>query len=349
MSVNNRLKIINERKEKVKAINLRLSERVKKIKYDFSEPLYKFNDAVVGHRVKYMNASNEIKIKMVYQNKYKTKRLKDVQRKTTVPLNWPYFRYLIGKGKGKHIPLILHHGIHYIYGLPGAGKTSLAYELIEQLYQLFGYGSYINAPFELPKYDELKDINYLHHILFEVNDHFGKVEYFDKKTNEKKFKITQKKPFDKRFSNLVFDELLSWLNHRQNNTGEYMEVFIALITFLAQRRHRHVKRAYFLNQLDTTDVQLMSAFTYTHEVQVVLHVPYKEWIKTGKLTKHIKGWYVKTFKFNSIGKRNSENKKLVQKYFIKKTANFDFYESLAHQHDHIGMEQSDYVQGYMGA
>lgn len=336
---------IQDRKLKINKLVDKLIEVPELFTSDVASPFYAIHRKITDKQIKYIDSSVDSKLKFIKIKKYKLRRLKRIYRKTTVPINIPVFRYLVRKNKGINIPAILRHGIHYIYGLPGAGKTSLVYDIIEHLYQQYGFGSYVNAHFEKPKYDEAKDTTFLHHPYFEIGDHFGKTEYQDK-NDVTRYKITQLKKFDRRFKNIVFDEVLSWLNHRQNNTSDYLEIFIALIGFLAQRRHRHIKRVYFLNQLDTTDIQLMSAFNYTHEVQVILHIPYKEWVETGELTKHIKGWKINTYKYGAVGKKTADNKYLVETHYRKATADFKYYETLAHQQD--DNTPGDYIPGYMG-
>ena len=80
------------------------------------------------------------------------------------------------------------------------------------------------------------------------------------------------------------------MNHRQNNTKLYKEVFIAFISSVAHMRHQRMKRIYVASQLDTTDTQLMAMFKYTHEIEIDLDVDYWDWVQTGMMTKHIKGW-----------------------------------------------------------
>lgn len=265
----------------------------------------------------------------------KVRKLKRFVRKTTVPINVPEF--ILGKPKrktGNHY--ILAHGIHYIYALPGGGKSSLLYDLFEEIRVTTGLGSYINAAIEKPRYDNINDRFYRYHAQFEVEDFFGKV-LVKKKDKEEKWKIMQLQQFDKRFRNIGFDELLSWLNHRLNNTGDYLEVFIALIEFLAQRRHRHIDRAYFLNQLDTTDIQLMSSFNYIHEVQVDLDIPYAEWVETGEYTYHIMGWWIDTYTYAKTGKKTADNKVLVESHYRPRTADFEYFETLSQSHKNDGL------------
>lgn len=294
---------------------------------------------------KLMHIVVQIKMVILSKDKEEIQNLKRFVRKTTKPINYPEFLHkkrLKFKKTGQ--PYILAEGIHYIYALPGKGKSSLLYDIMEEIRIKTGYGSYINAHLEKPRYDDYEDKWFQYHKYFEVAEHFGKKEYVNR-LGETKFKIQQLKKFDKRFHTIGFDELLSWLNHRLNNTGDYLEVFIALIQFLAQRRHRFIKRAYFLNQLDTTDIQLMSAFNYTHEVEVDLDVPYDYWIETGELVLHIKGWWINTYVYAPTGKKNSENKIHIQKHYRKRTANFDYFETLSQSEAYENEVPDDIIEG----
>lgn len=270
--------------------------------------------------------------------------LKSFVRKTTVPLN--YIEFILGKPKKKNQHYITAPGTHYIYALPGGGKSSLAFDIIEEIRVKTGLGSYVNCAIEKPKYDDVNDFYFKYHSEFEVEDFFGK-QLVTKKDGTEKYKITQLKNFDRRFRNIVFDELLSWLNHRMNNTGDYLQIFIALIQFLAQRRHRNVDRVYFLNQLDTTDIQLMSSFNYVHEVQVDLDVPYWHWVETGCYDKHILGWWIDTYKFGSTGKKTASNKILIESHYRPRTADFDYFDSFAEQKntENLPFDKLEIVKG----
>lgn len=246
---------------------------------------------------------------------------KDV-RKSTKYLNWPLFYYLKNRAHGK-VRAIMLPGVHYIYGLPGKGKSTLFFDIIEEIRVKTGHGAYINTLMELPRFDEKTGKYYTYHPNFVVEEFFGKL--FNETTG--KWKIMQLKKFSKKFKTIGFDELLSFLNHRQNNTGEYLEIFLALIKFLAQRRHRLMNRVYFLNQLEKTDVQLEGAVNYIHEVEVSLDISYDDWIETGEMEKHIKGWYIQT-SIPGRGKKSKENKILIESYFRKKTADFTYFTSL---------------------
>jgi hypothetical protein len=281
-------------------------------------------------------------------NEDKIKKLQFIMRATTAPLNFPFFRHLVKRFKSKSsTPLIEQDGVHYIYALPGGGKTSLSFDLIEDYRYKSGRGAYVNTAMERPRYDDLEDIFYKYHYEFNVEDFFGSKPYTDAEGNVK-YKIQQLKKFNRRFPIIVFDELLSWLNHRVNNTKDYLQIFIALIQFLAQRRHRGIKRVYFLNQLDTTDIQLMSAFNYVHEVQIDLDIPYIEWIKTGRLELHIMGWWIYTYSYYSKGKKTADNKYLVQKHYRKRTADFDYFETLSQKEDYDKLPEDKITGIYRG-
>ncbi len=243
------------------------------------------------------------------------------KRKSTMPFS--YIDFLIERMKQVFIPsLLMQNGVHYVVALMGGGKSSLLYHTIEKLRVKRGLGAYVNVDIEHPHYDPLKGIDVVYHKRFEADDYWGAVT--DEKTEKVTF--TQLKSFNKMFPVLVLDEWLSKMNHRMNNTSDYKKMFIPFIKSLAHMRHQGINHVYVASQLDTTDTQLMSMFKYMHEVEIDLDVSYLDWVESGKLTKHIKGWKIYTYVVKR--KKGKSDKVLYKKWYEPCTMDMTNFNSL---------------------
>jgi hypothetical protein len=243
------------------------------------------------------------------------------KRKSTMPFS--YIDFIIERMKQVFIPsLLMQNGVHYIVALMGGGKSSLLYHTIEKLRVKRGLGAYVNVDIEHPHYDPLKGIDVVYHKRFEADDYWGAVT--DEQTEKVTF--TQLKSFNKMFPVLVLDEWLSKMNHRMNNTSDYKKMFIPFIKSLAHMRHQGINHVYVASQLDTTDTQLMSMFKYMHEVEIDLDVSYLDWVESGKLSKHIKGWKIYTYVVKR--KKGKSDKVLYKKWYEPCTMDMTNFNSL---------------------
>jgi hypothetical protein len=252
------------------------------------------------------------------------------KRKSTMPFSYIDF-YIEKMRYAKSASLIMQQGVHYIVALMGGGKSSLIYHTIEKLRTTYGYGSYINVDLENPHFDPLINKHVCYHNRFEADDFWGALE--NKETGKVKF--TQLKRFNKQFPTIVLDEWLSKMNHRQNNTSSYKEIFIPFIKSLAHMRHQGIHNVYVASQLDTTDVQLMGMFKFIHEVKVDLDISYLEWVETGKLAKHIKGWQVYTYQVKRA--KGKSDKILLKSWYEPCTMDMSNFNSLnqAKEYEHL--------------
>ncbi len=260
-----------------------------------------------------------------------SKTLYNFARKTTVPFNYLWFYFLKKWQRYSSSPLLVK-GIHYITALQGGGKSSIVFDIIEEIRRKTGLGSYVNVTMENPKYDDINDIWYKFHAEFDEADYWGVSKIIDPETKEEREVIKQLKQFDKNFPNIVLDEWLSKMNHRQNKTKDYGKVFIALMQSLVHIRHQGLDHAYILSQLDTTDIQLMGIFKFIHEVDVDLNISYSDWVKTGKLNRHIKGWWVYTYMYKKNRKKVATEKILYRKHYRVKTFEDSDFSSLNQAH-----------------
>jgi len=248
----------------------------------------------------------------------------DFLRKSNTPYNWLWYKYLQRKTY-KGLPLSMQKGAHFIVALMGGGKSSFIYHTIERLRLLFGYGAYVNVDLEYPHFDPLLREYVFHHHRFEIEDYWG-VEH-NEETGKDDYK--QFKKFNKLFPVLVLDEWLSKMNHRVNNTGGYKDVFIPFMKSVTHMRHQGINQIYVASQMDQTDVQLMSMFKYLHEVEIDLNVSYWDWVKTGSLEQHIRGWKVFTYQVKRVKGRTE--KVLIKKWYEPKFLDMSNFNSLNQQ------------------
>lgn len=249
---------------------------------------------------------------------------KDFARKTTVPINYPLFLYLKERNRLSN-NILFANGVHFFVALQGGGKSTLAYELIERIRINTGKSAYINADFELPKQDDITKKYYMWHNRFELLDFFD----MSIQENNPDIKVSQRKRFNRHFDTIVLDEWLTEMNHRLNRTKQYNNIFLALLTMIAHMRHQKMKRIYVLSQIDNTDTQLLSMFKYIHEVQIDLDIEYSDWVKSGMLSKNIKGWNVWTYGVKRNRKSQSNDKVLIKKQYLHKTADFNHFDTLS--------------------
>lgn len=267
-----------------------------------------------------------------------------VARWTTIPFSWLWLKFL--KSRTKKILPVFEEGTHLVFALQGGGKSSGAYEFIEELRLRTGLGSYVNVLMEKPRYDPVGKYYYRFHKVFKEEDFWGLKhtgEYSDK--GDPIYTSTQRMQFDPRFRNVVIDELLSTFNHRNNKSGQYNEVFIGMMKGIAHQRHQGIDRFYFCSQIDTTDIQLMSIFKYTHAIKVHLDVTYPEWLKSGKLSRHIQGWWINS----SHRETNKRGKEIIRskRYYLKRTFIEKYFETknMSHEYKKLQKDRIEVIKG----
>ncbi|GEM_PF-1600208 len=245
-------------------------------------------------------------------------------RYTAIPWNYIWL-YLWNKYQNGEYNLLLAKGVHYITALMGGGKSTLAYDLAEELRHITGKGSYINAEIEKPRLDEASGMMIKYHKLFDLEEFFG--SYYD--DEKEKLVIQQKKQFNtKYFDNLILEEWLSEMNHRLNNTSEYKAKFIPLMSSLTRIRHQRLQRVYITSQLDTADIQLMGLFKYIHVIEVDLNIDYWQWVQDGEFAKHVKGWHIYTYQYKRNKKKTATEMQLIKKWYRKRFQKFEYFETL---------------------
>jgi hypothetical protein len=238
----------------------------------------------------------------------------------TLPFS-PIWYYVRRRMENSYDNLFFVPGVHYLVALPGGGKSSIIYDLTEELRYRTGKSAYINVEMEIPKLDVNRQIFTVNRRYFEVDEFFG-LEWNESKN---KFIASQLKQFDtEHFCAIVFDEWLSNFNHRQNKTNDYNQSVIPIISFFAKKRQQGMPYVYIASQIDTTDNQIMSFFTYIHEIEIVRDIPLQKWIRDGLWEKDIIGWHVWTYGFKRT--KNGIEKVLVRKWFKERfTPDFSYF------------------------
>lgn len=300
----------------IEKFEIKLSKSISWIYYiskKVIDKLYSIYNLIANKHFKFIIWSK----KTVLQH-YKTARY------TTIPFNkiWLYFWK---KWRLNGATLLHAKGMHFFVALQGGGKSSLIYDLIEEDRIKYSKGAYINVELENPRLDDDSKLLYVYHKQFQLEDFWG----LTKKEDSEDLEISQKKQFNTEyFNNVVFDEWLANMNHRQNMTKAYKNVFIALISSLARMRHQGIRRILIASQLDTTDTQMMHMFKYIHQIEVVLDIEYWKWIEDGLFEDHIIGWQIWTYSQKRNRKKGSTELTFVKKHYRKRTADFKYYNSL---------------------
>lgn len=291
-----------------------------------------------GIHEKIVNNYSRMFLRFVDRYEQGFNKIADFGRKSTVPINWPYYLYLKLKMKFDS-NVLFANGVHFFVALQGGGKSTLAYELIERLRIQSGKGSYVNADFELPQQDPISKE------WFQYHNRFTLLDFFDLSImkDNPEIEVAQLKKFNRYFDSIVLDEWLTEMNHRLNRTKDYNNTFLALITMIAHMRHQKIKRIYVLSQIENTDIQLMSMFKYQHEIEIDLDVSYWNWVKTGMMTKHIQGWHVWTYSTKRNKRKRTNEKYLIKKQYVKRTADFSNFDTYAQASKYAELPE-DYIQ-----
>lgn len=231
-------------------------------------------------------------------------------RYTTKPVHWLLILFDIWKMKPKEedIPL-LQLGAHYIYGKPGSGKSTMTYHAMTHNGYLSGKAALTTAQMEIPRLS-LSGAEYYLHQRFSPSDLFQE--------GQQTVSIDSNK-----FNMIVYEEMLTYNNQRNNKNSSYNNEFLPLIGAIGTQRHQGIDIFYFISQLPRNDIQLMQILSYYHIPKVKKGFDYEHWLETGKYRFTIKGWHVESYEITPKGSSDYEltNKK---KWFYKN----EFFEDM---------------------
>ncbi len=253
-----------------------------------------------------------------------------------VSFPWHFIAILIyklyKKLKSRGILIYDRPGIHIIFGVPGSGKSSLSYELIERIrLETKLKPSYINYPFEKHRLSEDGSYIYRYHNLYAFEDYFN-------------YNIMRKRFNDTMFGSIVIDEAHGIFNARYNKTREYNQSFRPFIEYSTKIR-QNMGQIFMLTQMGKMDIQIMMLATSITEVSIDIGFDYPDWLlETGLFRFKPLGWKITQYVIDSFG--NIEHKKGRKKFYVKNEyANMDYFDSFATRgdYDHVPL---DYPSSY---
>jgi hydroxymethylpyrimidine pyrophosphatase-like HAD family hydrolase len=202
-------------------------------------------------------------------------------------------------------------GVYIGTGGTGAGKSSLAFELMERWRLKTGKGSYVTTKLEKPRFDERVGRHYVYHNLKPLNYFF-----------HKKIKV---RPNHHKYASMQIDEAHFDLNYRKNGSNEYNDIFIPLQKYAIGVRHT-IKYIFLWTQMRKVDTQLMALAKKVFDVQVHKGFNYQEWMENGVFKITILGWWVTFYKLIPNG-NNSFNRYEVGKYYIERTCDLTYFDT----------------------
>ena len=263
---------------------------------------------------KYSNFLANRAKKLIYLlNKYNDFVMSDTvygfARNVTKPLHWLWiYNWLLNLKRNYRKEAFVKPGLYIIVGEPGAGKSSLAYQIMERDRRKNGKGSYINTEIEKERVDFKKKRYYKYHQNYEIKDFFA----------DKEIK-SYPNQFD--YNAMHIDEAHRIWNYRDNMSNDYKNSFMPFMTYAVGVRH-YIGRIFLYTQLDKVDTQLMSlGASHYFEVQKKLGFDYERWLATGKFELTIVGWKIREYTVsNGI-------KKKIDQFFIQRTFDIDYFDT----------------------
>ncbi len=269
-------------------------------------------DALTWHYNYFL--ANLIKKIIKLFNKYNAFIMSDkvysIGRTITRPLHWLWiWKWLDNLKRNYNRTFFQKPGLYIICGEPGAGKSSLAYEIMENDRFRNGKGSYINTEIEKERVDLKVKRYYKYHMNYEITEFFNNKEI-----------VKYPNHFD--YNALHVDEAHRIWNYRDNMTNDYKNTFMPFIEYAVGVRH-YIGRIFLYTQLNKVDTQLMSlgASNY-YTVKKKLGFDYERWLATGKFELTIKGWDIKEYKLDDSG-----IKKEVDRFFIERSFDIDYFDT----------------------
>lgn len=244
-----------------------------------------------------------------------------ILRLITFPLHWTWiWAYKLSiRPKSKRIPFD-DGGVMVITGIPGAGKSSISYEIMNRSLALNGKPWYVNSKMERPRYDENLGIYYTFHAQYEFTDFWsnGKMNLVPNKLI---------------FGGLVVEEYHRILNYRESNTLEYKQKYVPFSDYAVTVR-KEIKNILIITQMNRVDVQLMNLCTHITNVKIDIGFKYQDWMKTGIWKLQPLGWYCETYSVNQLLSGNFENIKPKKWYFKSEYSDWDYFDTYAERDDH---------------
>lgn len=217
-------------------------------------------------------------------------------------------------------------GLQVFSGNTGCGKTSVLYEGIERDRLLNYKPWYVNGPFEKPRTDIEAGIKFKHHEEFEFEQFWS---------NYKMHFL----PNHIKYGGIAIDEVQYELDYRQTMTKDYKAKFNPFRDYAILVRH-YIKKIWLTTQMERVDKQLMQLAKYFHIVRIDIGFDYEDWmIETGAFRLKILGWYIDSYKIDSLSESITKNLYLSW-YLRQEYADFDYYDtySMRGAFDHVPID-----------
>jgi hypothetical protein len=227
-----------------------------------------------------------------------------IMRYSTIPIHWIWIKREMKKSDGYKLedkPLFQVGG-HYIYGKPGAGKSTMTYHAMMDYAYYTGKCAYTTEMMEMPRKD-ISGKEYYYHQLFQPSDFFAEG--------------VQVTGFDSdRFNVIVYEEMLTKYQQRNNKNRSYNDEVLPMIASMGTQRHQGIDLFYFISQLPRNDIALMQMLKWYHEPKIKKAFDYHHWLQTGKIKFYIKGWYINSYTVSPKG-GNDYELKLYEHWFYE--------------------------------
>lgn len=216
-----------------------------------------------------------------------------VGRYSTIPIHWIWIWWDLKFGQVKN-PIeypFFEVGGHYLYGKPGSGKSTFTYHAMMEYAYLTGKCALTTEYMELPR-KRLDGSAYYYHQVFSPSDIFQDGE--------------QIAGFPEGFNFIVYEEMLTKYNQRNNKQSTYNDEVIPMIGAMGTQRHQGIDLFYFISQLPVNDVQIMLMLKGYHVPKIAKKFDYAYWLNTGKFRFIIKGWWITSYEIVPKGGNDYE-------------------------------------------
>lgn len=229
-----------------------------------------------------------------------------LMRYTTIPIHWLWIWWELKHKDHNEIEDLpwTEIGAYYIYAKPRAGKSTFMYHFMMHYAYHTGKCSYTTAMMETPR-KNLDGSEYYYHQLFQPSDFYQDG--------------VQIKGFDsKRFNMVVYEEMLTQYQQRNNSKKSYNDELLPMIAAMGTQAHQGIDLFFFISQLPRNDIAIMQMLKGYLEPKIKKGFDYPLWLNTGKIRFKILGWKMA---FHEIIPNGGSDYKLVNKrtLFYKNT------------------------------
>lgn len=232
-------------------------------------------------------------------------------RNKTAPWHWLWINsYLNSLKKQIDVWPFEEPGFYIGVGAPGAGKSSLMFEIMHRFRVKTGKGSYVNVNVEKPRTCEKTGRQYIYNPMYEMSDFFGD-------------KGIHTYPNQYQFATLQIDEIIREWNRRMNSSNKYNETFMGFMKYAPGVRH-FIGHIFGWSQLAEVDSQMLSlGADKMFEVKCRKGFDYDWWLLTGEWNYTILGWHIQFFTLNKSGVRLDTDY-----HYIQRTCDLRYFDSL---------------------